>query len=240
MSRYLSVFALAVRGSLYKVLWILAAAAALETRLFLVSLRRGADSLEQAVEQSGAAYGMALAFLAVTVFLWRTGCEYGSRQGYTLRRLMVSETAVFAGQAVYNVLCYLAVWALQAGLTLLFCRLYVLNADPASVSGQTVFLAYYRSSFLHSLLPLEEYSVWIRNVCLVLGLGIGGAYFPFRQRRGELGLAPVFLAAAVLLFFCRDLGDMGADVFFALVSMVLAGYEISQIWGIRREERNDG
>ena len=69
MSRYLSVFALAVRGSFYKVLWILAAAAALETGLFLVSLRRGADSLEQAVEQSGAAYGMALAFLAVTVFL---------------------------------------------------------------------------------------------------------------------------------------------------------------------------
>ena len=55
-------------------------------------------------------------------------------------------------------------WAAQVLFVLLLCRVYLAKADPACVNAQTVFLAFYRQKFLHSLLPLAETSRWVRVV----------------------------------------------------------------------------
>ena len=67
----------------------------------------------------------------------------------------------------------------------------------AEAGSQTIFLAFYRSELLHSLIPLEEISRWVRNGVMALGLGACAALEPFLQRRKELPweiLAPVSLA----------------------------------------------
>ncbi len=43
-------------------------------------------------------------------------------------------------------------------------------------SAQSLFLAFWRNDFLHSLLPLTEGSRWIRNGLLLAVVGMGIAY----------------------------------------------------------------
>lgn len=178
---------------IYKILGLLFVMAVAEGTLFYFALNRtlvtenaglGSTGLEQLFTRSWAAL-VCVVFFTVAIFLLiLTGYEHGSKQGYTLRRLSVSERSVFLWQAVYNTFCCFLFWAVLLGIALALCKLYVAKVGLEYVSGQTIFLAFYRNNFLHSLLPLEETSRYIRNVVLILGLGISSACFPFKQRRG--------------------------------------------------------
>lgn len=236
MKKHLSVFMLMARSSFYKILGLLAAAAAVEGVLFWLALRRGpvqgSFGLELVIEDSHMIWVFGVCFLLMTLLLALTGCEGKSKCGYTLQRLSVSGRWVFFWQSVYNVLCYLLLWAVQILVAVALCRLYERLAAPEYVSGQTVFLAFYRSDFLHSLLPFEDAVFWVRNAAFALSLGICAARFPLAQRAGKRFTEGIVLVCGVFWLFSREIGALGSCVLAVCFSLFCAGIAISCALGV--------
>jgi hypothetical protein len=211
MKQHLSVLLLAARSTIYKVIGILVLMAAAESASFYFVLemaKNGAGyGLEDVVAQSRMAPVCAVFFLLLCAVLSLNGVEFsGGRFRYTMRRLSVGEETAAAWWAVYYMACFFVFWAFQLLTAFLLCRLYAAQIDPAYVSGQTIFLAFCRNGFLHSLLPLEETSRYIRNLILILGLGITASCFCFRTRHDQKGLAMILLAVVAVGAFSGEIG----------------------------------
>lgn len=226
MKKHLSVLMLFARSSIYKLLGLLILMAAAEAALFLLVLGRSPDSpLEMIFSQGKTAIVCGVAFVLYTALLCLTGCEFGSKQGYTLRRLRVSEWGIYFWQAGYNLCCYLIFWFVQLAAALLLCRLYMSRGG----GPQDVFLVFYRNSFMHSLLPLDETSRYIRNLLLAPALGLATAYFPLCQRYGRPAAGTVILTGLTLGLFADAMGGLGTDVIVILLSVLLAA---ASVWGV--------
>lgn len=216
MKKHLSVFLLMVRSSFYPILGLLVLLAAVQGGIFWLVLCGSTGEgllLENVVAGSRLGLVFGLFFFRVSHFLIRTGRLPGSRQGYTLGRLGVSERWVFFWQAVYNVLMYALFYMAECLIVLGLSQIYIHHAPAEYVTGQTVFLAFYRSPLLHSLLPMEDGLVWLRNIVLLLSLGICAAQYPMGIRRGKRAKAVVFLMAMVPTFFVQPLGSSPLYVF---------------------------
>lgn len=241
MKQHLSVLMIAARSTIYKLLGLLLVMAAAESALFYLVLKRTLAGeligLEQMVNQSWMPLVSGVCFLLLCVMLSLTGCEFsGSKLRYTIKRLSVREETTVLWWAVYNTICFLIFWAVQLLIALLLCRLYAAKIDPMYVSDQTIFLAFYRDKFLHSLLPLEETSRFICNAILICGLGASAACFSFRQRHGQKGIAIIALAAVTLGFFPRAMGSFGNDMVIAIIALAVA---VGAMVGMRKERDNE-
>lgn len=245
MRKHLSVLMLAARSSIYKVLGLLLLMTGLEGAALYLTLARSPAwghpvSLEELIEQSRVSWILAAAFVLITAVLCLTGCEFGSKQGYTLRRLQISEKSVFAWQCVYNAACLVLLWAVQTGIALAFCAWYTANAEPGTVTNQTLFLAFYRSGLLHSLLPLSDWLRWLRNFLLLLGLAMAAGEFPIRQRRGSWGKSIVFMLVVTIAFFTREMGSTGSDGTLIGLSLLVAGLTVFSALTQDADEREEG
>ncbi len=234
MKQHLSVLELAARTTLYKYLCLLVIMAATEIALFTMALRKmitGAPiSLEQLINESHINIVCGTCFLILCTLLSMTGCETGSRLRYTLQRLSVSEKASAFWWAGYNAVCFLLFWAAQVMIALLLCRLYVRQIDPVYVSDQTIFLAFYRNDFLHSLLPLEEISRYIRNGILILFLGLCCSCFSYRLRHDEKGIAIIVLAVTVAINFSKEAGNFRNDMLTVFIAFCITISAVSVVW----------
>jgi len=236
MKAHLSVFYLMARGTLHKVLLLLTLMAAAEGAAFSL-LADGALGLEANIARCRPDLFFGAAFVLMTVLLWRNGCERGGRLAYTLYRLRVSRRAVFFWQAGYNAFCLLLLWAAQVLTVLGLCRLYPARAGAELISGQTVFLAFYRQPFLHSLLPLEELRRWLRNGFMILAYGLSAAAFPAALRRGKkFSLTAMATAAALLPGFTAKLGSVAGDRGWMLACAVLSAAAMATAWGEAEED----
>lgn len=238
MRKHLSVLMLAARSTVYKVVGLLLIMAAVQAALFRFALQNDESSgLELLITQSRVPLVCGVCFLILCALLSLTGCElHGSKLRYTLQRLSVDERTTVLWWAAYNIICLIIFWGVQLAVVLLLCRIYTAQADPARVSGQTVFLAFYRNKFLHSLLPLGETSRYIRNVLLIVGLGVSSACFSFRLRHGEKGIAVIVLAAAAVVFFPQTMGSFGNDLFMYVLTLAVTASAVSGLWNGRDNE----
>ena len=100
------------------------------------------------------------------------------------------------------------------------CRVYEAMAPAEFVSNQTVFLAFYRSKFLHSFLPFEDTWVWIRNILLVVALGVCSSRKPGKNRK--IGIGSCFLIAATGVFFVQEIGDTASVVILTIATIICA------------------
>lgn len=232
MKQYLSIMGLFIRSSIYRILGVLAAMAVVEAAVFHYSiqkaLRTAAEgmtdlSLDGCMDMKIWLLCMA-AFLVVTVLLYLPGCSFSTRTDYTLGRLACSEREIFLAQAVVNLLFYLLFWAVQVLVIFGLCRYYAYKI-PDSVTSQTVFLAFYHSAFLHALLPLAEWKLWIRNLLLLLALSVSAADFSRRQRRSRrfTGVAAALACFTVLFFNCRVGNMMNVLLVSGVAVLILAG-----------------
>lgn len=225
MRQHGSVLMLLARSTLWKLLGLFLVMAAVEAGLFARSLGQvlGQEmyGLEQVLEGSRLPWVFGAAFLLTAVLLCGTGCEFGSRPGYLLRRLSVSERAVWAWQAGYNACCLFLLWAVQIFLLLALSAAYLTLADPEMVTGQTLVLAAYRNDFFHSLLPLAEALRWVCHLLTVAAFGICSASFPYQQRRRKVPVAAPVCALLILWGLCRPMGG-GYSVLACLIPAVCA------------------
>lgn len=199
-------------------------------------------TLPQLLDKSGILWAWRAALVLLTVQLCRVGCESGAKQGYTLRRLPLSERAVFLWQWVGNALFYLLLWGAQLAVVLVLSRVYLAaaGAQPAQLvqpaGGQTLLLAFYQSSFLHGLLPLDDLLSHAAGLLLTAALAFGAAAFPFWQRRGSFGGEALAALVFALYAFPRDL-DGSSAAFTILVSVMIL---LCAVLRVLRWEEVDG
>ena len=236
MREHGSVLWLMIQSTFGKILAVLAGTAVVQAFLFqraVQQLKPGEYGLEQALTRGHTAGIAGLGFLAITVFLCLTGAERGrEKTGYTLQRLSVSEKMVLLWQAIYNGSCYLLLWASQVVVVLALSHWYTQIADPAMVTSQTIFLAFYRHEYLHGLLPMAEMEHWIRNLMLLLGLGLSSAYFTYAQRRRRKNGQLLTMILLVLLFFRDHINSGGTEGLVIVVSIICIG---KILWNLQRE-----
>ena len=232
MKKQLSVFGLFARSSIFKVLGILFLMGAVEALFFQMELRDALEayeagkflpSLERIFSQAAANAYFRVALVLITVVLCLPGCEFKSHTSYTLRRLSVRERTTFLHQAAYNTLVYGMLLAAQLVVIYALSCYYIAAAPVECVSNQTLTLAFYRNAFLHSILPLEDIGLWIRNGLLIVCLGLTTAEYPYSQRRKKFSWNALVLVMYVIAYFDREIGDLWNVILTGFVALMMIG-----------------
>lgn len=248
MKKYISIFELFTRSTIYKILLVFAAMGAAQIFMFHRAMLEWfpADAyhldfqaieyytLEYMVDRSKSAIFLGIAFIVITAVLCWNGCDIGSKSSYTIQRLQVTEKKIFMMQSIYNSLCYLLLLGMQIGVFYIQSSLYAARAGH--LTNQTIFLAYYRNDFMHSILPLEGTVRWGINILIVLGCGISAAMFTYLQRRGKKMGALLLIIAWVLLWFVQELGE----ILGFLIVVFIWGIVIFQVyWHLIRKKEGE-
>ncbi|MBE5948926.1 MAG: hypothetical protein E7261_07855 [Lachnospiraceae bacterium] len=244
MKKYLSVFGLYARSSIYRALGVLLAMGVAEFGLFYYALDRallvfeagvgdGMAHFEELVTGSKIPWCFTVAFILITIFLCLPGTEFQSKTGYTLRRLSISERSVLLVQWMYNMAVYIILLAVQLFFCFALSHIYISQVSAEFIGNQTVFLTFYRSEFMHALLPLSEAGMWFRNAFLVIGLGFAAAEFSYNQRMKGYGIAIIVLGIFAIVSFRTEMGSIGG-FFFTII--VVAFYVGNAIYNLLRKE----
>ena len=200
MKKQLSVFALHARAAIGRLALVLLGMLALDAAAYvLFGLRGFRASLTGSELVTALRVIFSLGLVACQLLL--AACfGAGSRYGYTLRRLQIPETRVLLWSGVCNALCFACVWCVQLMASVGTAALHAADARYAE-GAQGICVDFYRSEFLHGLLPLADGYLWIRNVVFVLALGVLTAYMQLglRRKNGGRRLALVVLTGLMLL-----------------------------------------
>ena len=205
MKRYASVFALYTRSTVFFTLGVTLLGGAAQFLLLWLHMRSAAPALpESAVPGSGAGIALLIAFLLLTAALCLPGGPPGAAN--TIKRLQIGERDVFMMHAGVCAVAYLFFWAAQIAVYAGFC-LYFIKARPSLAGEQALFLASFRSSLFHSLLPLRDTALWVRNALFIVSLSLVCAETPWLARRRMYSFTGAPAAALVCVFFVRGLDD---------------------------------
>ena len=224
MKKYLSVFMLIARCSIYKVFGLLILMAGCEFLAFsygLSSADGGLNGLENAFEAGFCEYIFVTSCVVLLLLLSRMGASKSSKTIYTLNRLSVSEKCVFWIESLYDTLCIIILWLSQALLSIGLCYYYILIAGSESTAEQTMFLAFFRSDFLLSLLPFDEPFLLISNYLLALSLGISTARLAWADRNDKPSNAIMSFAYIGYNFFFREVGSLWQSVIICIISAMV-------------------
>lgn len=246
MKKHLSVFGLFARSSIYKIIGVILLLSAVQVFFFRFELIKaleayevvgsGMANLEKMFARSAFGEYLAAGFVIITFFLCLTGHQ--ANTGYTLQRLSVSEKLTFIYQAIYNVLIYVILVASQIILAYFLSKYYISTVPQETVSNQTLFLAFYKSEFLHALLPLEDTALWIRNVLLALCLGFSVAQFPYKYRRGKFEATVIAMVMYIIVYFKSEIGDIFKIASISVITLMI-GAEVVYTIFIKNEEEEE-
>jgi len=229
MKKYTSVFGLFAKSSSIRIILTLLTMAAVQGISFISALNKGTDAynngfviahIETLISRSGIPLVFGAAFVLISAMLCLPGTSFSSKTGYTLDRLSISPRAVFFCQAIYNLCIYFILWASQLAVCFGLCVYYTETVPSEIVGNQSVFLAFYRNSFLHALLPLSDVSVWIRNGFLLVALSIATAEYPYKQRQKKLGASAIAMVLFAIVFFKTDIADSFNTILIIFVAII--------------------
>ena len=241
-AREVSLWTLLARGTIYKILAILAVMAGVEVALFLWSLdgRLRQTPLEYAgfvpvLNFSGAVIVFMVALCLVVIVLFLCETEHGgSRWGYTLDRLLISDRHQTLVRFIYNILCFVLLFGVQAWVGLWMCGLYAERVPGEIVSPQLTFLAFYQSSLLHNVLPLAESAKWVRNVLMILALSAELAVARKRRNFGSIGILP----SLSILWMVEDVGFHATQLVADTVCIAMIIDAVLQFFGLWRVDES--
>ena len=183
----------------------------------------GFENLLQSAQRVGR-FWMVLLLFALTR---AAGDTAGSKSVYTMNRLGLSEnrmTLVFGGVFTGYFLLY---WALQIAVAYGF---FVWYSRFTLVSSNSFMLACWRSEWLHTLLPLNEWWGYLRNIAICASFGFSAAIGSQLSRRGKfpwLSLVPPVLC---LFLLTGRIGDFWLDM---ILTVVLIGFAIGYFFTLR-------
>ncbi len=241
MQKHISVLGFYIRSSIYRVLLILLLMVLAVTGVFLFEFQgemaRYYELLEQvALGNAEAAYLarpeklfdnrlilvlFELANIAVTIMLVLPGCEFKSKTTYTLSRLQVSERECFFWQVLCSAMTYILVYTAQLAVIIGLSQYYVNHVPAELVGNQSIFLMFYRSELLHSLLPLSDIQIWIRNILLLFGFSFAVAGYSYQQRRKKHPMALYWMITSATFFFCQEIAGFSNVMLLSLVSLMV-------------------
>lgn len=239
MKKQISVLGFYVRSSIYKVLLVLFVMALAELVVFVIGLNgalteyyelselyTGENSAVAQLARPEILFGrqrlswiFTAAVVAVSMILCIPGCEFGTKAGYTIKRLQVSERACFFWHVFCSLMLFLLVYAVQLGVAWGLGLYYVEQVPKELVGNQSIFLMFYRSEFLHSLLPLADIRIWIRNLLLLFGFSFAAAGFSYQQRRKKKPMMIFLMLVFSVFFFSQETAGFANAFALGLMSM---------------------
>ena len=235
MRRYTSVLMLGARGVVMPLIVVLLLMSAAEAGLFFRV--RSDFATPWSIQYALLASHVVWAYRAALVLLVATCCVHvsglgGSRVYYTMHRLRISEWTA----TVLLGLCYGAafavLWAAQAGILTAVTAYCAARADAGA---QAVFLISWNDDFFHAMLPLGQWTGYVRQLLMVLGMGMSCAVWSFWRRRNSFGYAAPIMVIAAAVFTglgCRDfVVDISLGVgacIVAVCSLYFVSVEVSQ------------
>ena len=216
MKKYLSVFEMIARCSIYKVLLVLISMLIAQGICFYMTMLSPSGlGIEDYIEQSQFSLIFEIAHLLITIILVIPGMDIGSKQSNTLKRLRIKEKRIFWLQSLYNMLAYVLLWGAQLAMLLGCCLVYQKNIPTGTtLTNQTMFLAFYRNDFMHTILPLEDTPGWWMLVVICVTTAFTAAEFTKLRREGKFGFEILILIASVFIYLPRPLGY---DFVFSIV-----------------------
>ena len=246
MKKYLSVFSLVARESLFRISALWVASAVIQTVLFYFAVlsedMKKTQLLYRAFEYkqwiSGA---FALTLLLTGILLMKTGMEFRTKTGYTLRRLRISERSIFLLQSTYN--------SLMLFLLLLFEFVFMFALmnfgkgfiDEKFITNQTVYTGFYISDVLHNVFAGRDIVMVLRNILMMLSLGFNLSAFSMAWRRGKKYIFGVLLLVIIcFLFFAINPGmnyDKTTDITYIAISVLMLVSAV--VINLRRSEDYD-
>ena len=235
MRRYLSVFEMIEQSSIYKVLSIIFGMAAIQAVMFYLEISDGwLRSMESYVNESNFDISFKIAYMLVTIVIVLPGMNHGSVQSYTLQRLRIKESGVFWMQALYNFFAYVLLWGIQLVNLFVSAGLHHREfSDDGLWNNQTLFLAFYKNDFMHTILPLEDVIGWGILVSIGVTSALLAAEFTRRQRCGKFGWELGLVVVTVLMCIPRGLGDnpVGLLAMWVIVYLVLGTRWVTNRFG---------
>lgn len=222
---FMSVFELAVRRALPT-----AAAAALVFSLIsffaaLAAARWGASEAPEALFSVSRArltafIGLALLSLALC------GVSSGrTREEYLLHRLSLGEAGITAARWLAGAVMLAVYWALLALAALAAC-LAARDLRPDGFTVQTIFLGFYRSEYLHNLLPLCDAAALVRNAVMLLSLAAVCACAAGRCGKSRVPASLVIMLALFFAAFRTELYEATPAILETLAAPAVAGFSV--------------
>ena len=233
MRQHGSVFMLFVRSSIYPVLGLMSVMSVLQIVLFRLAMERGLyQNLEETIEGSKIHLVFYVAFWILIGWGNWLDTTSSSQVDYTWKRLQVPEWTVLAWRSVCGGMWFLSFWLLEGLLVMGLCSWYL---DMREVeSAQALFLACYRSQFLHSLIPMREWTRWVRNLALVIGFGVTTGGCVGKPDKAQIILS-VTCGGVGSVMFLAPMGNESGDVVLTVFTLIMAFISVIR-WNLRREE----
>lgn len=183
----------------------------------------GFENLLQSAQRVGR-FWMVLLLFALTR---AAGDTAGSKSVYTMNRLGLSEnrmTLVFGGVFTGYFLLY---WVLQLAVAYGF---FVWYSRFTLVSSNSFMLACWRSEWLHTLLPLNEWWGYLRNIAICASFGFSAAFGSQLSRRGKFPWMSLVPPVLCLFLLTGRIGDFWLDM---VLTVVLIGFTIGYFFTLK-------
>lgn len=205
----------------------------------VIALNSGSQPApEELFSKSHAAFIAFLGLILLSVALGLASAGK-TREEYTLSRLSLGDGGMLAARALASAVELFFYWALLAASAFALCA-YVRAVRPDSFTTQTVFLGFYRSTYLHNLVPLAETLVLIRNAAMLLAIAACCAASSLRfGKKGFSGTIVAMLIVVRFAFGC-DVGTTGNSIFSIIVSVIAAAFSVYWRLAAAREAEDGG
>ena len=230
MRRYWSVILLAARGITGKLLALFAALAVVEAAL-AAGMGQEEAYLRFALDSShlSLAFRGAILILAAICCLWGSDLR-GGRCQYTLGRLRVGEMSTVVLWGLCYTLAFLALMGFQLLLILGLCGWFA-HMNQGFSSAQTLFLAAHQDRLFHSLLPLEDWGIYVRNGLFALSLGLTCSAWSFwRRRRNVSSMAVYGVTFMAVIFFPLSTGSGTDGLVMGILALAVADAALIFVW----------
>jgi len=207
MKKHVSVFYLIARESVYRISLLWLCSVVLQSALFLLAAKDEAVELIPSVSDvfvnSGIAFVFYITFIITAVLLCKTGMQFNTKTGYTLRRLRTGEKTVVTWQFTYNALVVFLCMVFEILLCFALANAATRILPEKFITSQSVYLAFYNCNFLQSLFAGRDVMRIVRNIVTVISLAINFSAFSYLFRRGKKWIGAILVTAAVFFVFVR-------------------------------------
>lgn len=247
----LSVLAIMVRASIYKIFGVFFCMAAVELGLFAWKVKeastinavdglRGINGLlENLLEDCSVDRIFFLTlWVMIIILVWADSERNGSKPDYLTGRLSAGMGKIYALRFAYHAACLVILIAVQIGLAFCMCGLYLKMQNPEYISSQALFFTFYRSEFLHSIFPMEEVGLWIRNFFLLLVTAMETAGMPGLKARFRIRMGVLFWAWFVVCF-STGIGSYMATYGIIVMLLCCILYSTMEMRRLRGEKENE-
>lgn len=161
------------------------------------------------------------------------GATKGSKTIYTMRRLGLSEMQATLVFGLVFTGYFLLYWAFQLGLIFAFFAWFT---RFSLVSSNALMLAAWRSEWFHYLLPLGEWTGYLRNVVICLTFGFSAAFGAHRARYGKFPLASAIPLLLCSLFVPQRMADSPDLLLIILLLVCIVVYYFYVRGGVADED----